>query len=206
MSLHRGQRVLAHHYGLSVCTGDILAVRGASGSGKTTLLRAIAGLIPPDGGRLELDGREPGAYPWPEYRARVSYLGQQPAFIDGTVRDNLARPFAYRCRADAFAEEEAVERLESWSLSSEMLDQPAGQLSVGEQQRVALIRTLLTRPWFLLLDEPTSALDNKVSRRVLKQLQRDAEAGLYGVLIVSHDESLVESVQTNVIDFPGAQG
>lgn len=203
LSLRRGERILARDFNLTVQTGEIVAVRGASGSGKTTLLRAVAGLIAPEHGRVTLDGRSPRESGWPEYRSHVTYVGQQPAFVEGSVRDNLARPFGYRFRSEHFSDVMAVELLEAWSLSAETLEQPAGQLSVGEQQRVALIRALLTKPWFLLLDEPTSALDSKTAKRVLSKLKREAKAGVLGMVIVSHDESVLETIETRAVVFPG---
>lgn len=204
LTLTRGDRTLAAGFSFIVRTGEIVAVRGASGSGKTTLLRAVAGLIRPTRGHIELDGQRSEALEWPAYRARVTYVGQQPVFVEGTVRENLMRPFRYKCRNETYSENAAVDLLDAWSLSAETLDQPAAQLSVGEQQRVALIRAWLTRPWFLLLDEPTSALDARTTRRVLKDLKREAERGALGALVVSHDESVLDTIETGLIDFPGA--
>lgn len=203
MALRRGERTLVSGFELTVGTGEIVAVQGASGAGKTTLLRAIAGLIPPERGRVELDGHTPRSFGWPVFRSRVTYVGQQPMFVEGTVRENLVRAFDYTCRREPFPEETAVKLLEDWQLSLETLEQPAAQLSVGEQQRVALIRALLTRPWFLLLDEPTSALDAKTASRVLKHVNREARQGAFGALVVSHDESLLEGVISHMVEFPG---
>lgn len=204
LTLRRGERVLARGFGLAVRSGETVVVRGVSGSGKTTLLRVLAGLIPPDAGRVELDGQPPGAFGWPQFRSRVTYVGQQPVFVEGTVRDNLARPFRYRNRTAAYPEGTALQWLEAWSLSAEMLEQSAAHLSIGEQQRVALVRALVTEPWFLLLDEPTSALDARTGKRVLRDLAREAERGRIGIVMVSHDETLLDALEAVTLDFPGA--
>ncbi len=202
LTLHRGQRTLAVTQNLTVVSGDLVAVRGASGSGKTTLLRALAGLITADAGRVELDGHAPHVISWPTYRSRVTYVGQQPAFIDGTVRDNLSHPFGFQCRSGRYEDEAAAQLLELFLLEADMLDQPVSQLSVGEQQRIALIRALLTRPWFLLLDEPISALDAKSAKRVLKHLRQETKQKALGALVVSHDEGVLDPYATSSIEFP----
>ena len=100
LRLHRfgvaaGQRLLLEGIDLELHRGELLALRGPSGCGKTTLLRAVAGLIDPAAGEVELSGVCPAELRWPCYRRRNVLVDQQPVLFPGSVRENLARPFRY---------------------------------------------------------------------------------------------------------------
>ena len=171
--------------------GEMVAVVGPNGAGKTTLFRALAGLVPLQSGRVEIDGRvvadvERGINLPPERRATSLMFQDGLLFPHLSARDNIA----FGLRAGGVARRRAGERADEWlrqvGLSDRASNRPA-ELSGGERQRVALARALITEPRLLLLDEPLAAVD--VSARVdLRRLLRDQLSRYAGIrLLVTHD-------------------
>lgn len=180
-----GQRV--GPLSITVPAGGAVALAGPSGSGKTTVLRALAALDAPTSGVVRVDGMTAGERGAPEHRRKVAYISQQAALGEGTARDALMRPFTFRsAHGAAFPEAEAQALLTRLHLGPGTLDKAARALSVGEQQRVSLARTLLLQPLVLLADEPTSALDPDAARAV-EALFAEARAGGAVLVLVSHD-------------------
>jgi putative ABC transport system ATP-binding protein len=178
---------LLHDVGLELQSGELLALSGPSGCGKTTLLRTVAGLIDPLDGQVFFDGCSPEDIGYPQFRRMAVLVHQKPALLDMTVRANLERPFSYGVDHRAFSVNRAAALLEQIGVETERLEQKAWSLSVGQQQRVCLVRALLLEPRVLLLDEPTSALDSESATAVeslIRQLAR--ETGL-AALVVAHD-------------------
>jgi ABC-type Fe3+/spermidine/putrescine transport system ATPase subunit len=180
-------RWLAHDLSLTVAPGETVALLGASGSGKSTLLAMLAGLEPPDAGRVCFDGEDITA--WPPERRRFALMFQDFAlFPHLTVQDNVAFALVEQRVPKADARQQAVAMLGRFGLA-ERARAAVTQLSGGEQQRVALARALLSAPRLLLLDEPFSALDADLRQRLRQEFaQRIAEAGMACVL-VTHDEA-----------------
>lgn len=170
----------------SLESGQCVAIRGPSGSGKTTLLRAIAELIPKRSGEVRIHGQTASAIGYPQMRRRVVYVAQRPTMLDGSVGDNLRRPFEYGSANAPFDSSRADARLEALGLDG-VLDREARILSVGEQQRVAIVRASLVDPAVLLLDEPTSALDQDASAMVEALIAKERERGL-AIVLVTHQE------------------
>lgn len=198
-----GGRTLGRGFSIDVESGERVAVMAPSGAGKTTLLRTIAGLIDPLGGGMTLDERRPGDWGWPEWRRRVVYVAQRPVMFRGSVLDNLARPFAYRCAGERFEAARARRGLEQLGLSRHA-DTAAERLSAGEQQRVALLRALGLRPSVLLLDEPTSALDadaESAAEALLHEIGRDHGSAL---LVVTHRSDQAQRLAQRVVSLTGA--
>lgn len=168
--------------------GGILNIAGPSGVGKTTLLRVLARLKQARG-NVFLSGKNWSEFTPTAWRRSVHYLSQKPAIFDGTVKDNLAKPFELDVIKNGLALNWslAAEIMEKLSLSAKLLDQDARTLSGGEASRMALVRALLVEPSVLLLDEPLAALDRKSSARVVElvSLWKRQVAGR-GVILVSH--------------------
>lgn len=165
----------------------ITGVFGASGAGKTTLLHAIAGLRRPDRGEITVGGTavfdSAKRIDVPPHRRGVGVVFQEPRlFPHRSVRGNLfyGRPRGPRSTAEFDA---IVDRLEVRPL----LDRGTEGLSGGEQQRVALARTLLSRPRALLLDEPLASLDIRLRHAALGLIARTLAAANLPALYVSHD-------------------
>jgi len=169
---------------LTVEAGETVAVLGPNGAGKTTLLRALAGLVP-IAGRVELDGdvlddSAVGRHVPTEER-RVGIVFQDHVlFPHMTVLENVA--FGLKRDRSRVAR--------GWLDRSGLGDKAGvmpGELSGGQAQRVALLRTLVTEPRLLLLDEPLAALDVSVRAEVRRELSRQL-AGFTGIrILVTHD-------------------
>lgn len=163
----------------------IVSILGKSGQGKSTLLRIIGRLTAQDQGSVLLDGRKMEQWSPIAWRMRISYVAQTPVMLPGSVEDNLRaasmlhqRPFD-RKQARQWLEQIGLEYLD-WS-------KPAEQLSGGEKQRLALVRTLLLQPAILLLDEVTSSLDG-LSKQAADTLLVDLHANEgTTILWVTHD-------------------
>lgn len=191
-------RVLLEGVSFSLPASKVAALVAPSGAGKTTLLRSIAGLHPCTG-EIRLEGRTMDELGPPAFRRRLVYVAQKPAMLDGTVDENLSRPFGYRTAGAPYPREMAIELLKQLDLPS-VLEEPAPRLSVGEQQRVALVRALLLRPGVLLLDEPTSALDAANAKRVEEMLRQMVASSALAILAVTHQPAQIERFADEVID------
>ncbi|MFT4909116.1 MAG: molybdate/tungstate transport system ATP-binding protein [Natronomonas sp.] len=157
---------------------QVLAVLGPSGSGKTTLLSLIAGIAAPDSGSIRLGGRKLGGLPLED--RHVGMVFQEGAlFPHMTARENIEYAATTSDRVDELA---TVLELEG------VLDRKPPTLSGGEQQRVALARTLATDPDMLLLDEPLSSLDAPIRKRLRDELHSLFESLDIPVLYVTHDQ------------------
>jgi putative ABC transport system ATP-binding protein len=169
--------------------GGALVVGGPSGAGKSTLLRVLARLLDCSAGEVRLGGIGWRDFPAGLWRRLVHYLAQKPALFDGTVLDNLNKPFELAAvKKDLVFDAAAANRgMEQLLLPSRLLYQDARTLSGGEAARVALLRALLLNPAVLLLDEPTAAIDEKARLAVLDVIGSwlAAEPNR-GVVIVSH--------------------
>ena len=127
--------------------------------------------------------------PGPEWRAAVALLPQKPAIVEGTVRDNLLRPWSLKVRhGHAVPDDTALRAALDRVVLDAALDRDAARLSVGQQARVALVRTLLTHPRVLLLDEPDAALD-ELSASAVSELTREFADKGGAVVRVRHHRS-----------------
>ena len=166
----------------------IVALVGPSGAGKTTVLNAIAGLVRPVSGRIEVDGRtlfdSARRIDLPAHRRRVGYVFQDARlFPHMDVRGNLLYGrHGARGQAHAFELDGVVELLGIGAL----LARRTGNLSGGEAQRVAIGRALLSQPELLLFDEPLSALDEARREELIPWLLRVRDETRLPMLYVSH--------------------
>lgn len=182
-----GDRWLAQGLSLQVAAGETVALLGRSGSGKSTLLAMVAGLVPPDRGRIVLAGED--VTDWPPERRGVALMFQDFAlFPHLNVQDNVAFGLVEQRQPRAQARQRAREWLARLGLADRALD-AVTRLSGGEQQRVALARALASSPRLLLLDEPFSALDADLRQHLRQDFAHHiAQAGTACVL-VTHDEA-----------------
>lgn len=176
---------------LEVRPGELLAVLGPNGAGKSTLLRCLAGLVPIDDGRIELDGAvvdEPatGTFVEPEDRPVGVVFQDYLLFPHMSVLENVAFGLRARRTDKAAARRTAHDWLERVGLAEYAAHRPRS-LSGGQAQRVALARALATSPRLLLLDEPLAALDAGTRSSVRRDLRRHLESFEGMRLLVTHD-------------------
>ncbi|CCQ72484.1 ATP-binding cassette domain-containing protein [Magnetospira sp. QH-2] len=164
-----------HPFDLKLDAGQCLGVNGASGSGKTLMLRAIADLDP-NQGSVTLDGRDRTTFDGPAWRRLVAYLPAESGWWAARVGDH-------------FPDGDNGLTVEL-GLPAGIMNRTVLDLSTGERQRLALVRTVMRDPAVLLLDEPTSGLDPHGVERVeavLGRLLTDGKA----MLLVTHDAAQV---------------
>jgi len=147
---------------LSLKRGEILDITGPSGSGKSTLLHALGRQSATFEGALYLREQSYLSFTPQRWRRLVALVQQKPVLVEGTVAENLLLPWTFRSFAKESppTDEVLLEALASAHLEDIALDRPIDRLSVGQQARVAFLRTLLTDPDVLLLDEADAALDD----------------------------------------------
>jgi branched-chain amino acid transport system ATP-binding protein len=166
-----GKIDVLHDLALDILHGQIITLIGANGAGKTTLLKTISGLLRPSAGSIEFEGVSIVGRPAHKIVALgISHVPEGRAILKRmTVLDNL-RMGAY-VRSDSEVERDIESVLARFPVLSERRLQMAGTLSGGEQQVLAIGRTLVARPRLLLLDEPSLGLAPKIVTRIFLTLR-----------------------------------
>jgi len=177
---------------LSIAPGSILGLVGRNGAGKTTLIRILLGLLVPDSGVASVLG-DPSLAMTDASKTRLGYVPQQPEAL-GWMRVGAMLDFvgSFYPRWDR---QYVADSLLRWNIAPA---QPLATLSLGERQRVALIRALATRPELLVMDEPAAALDPVARRDLLRELALRAGESGTTVLFSTHIVSDLERVASHV--------
>ncbi|WP_114906235.1 ABC transporter ATP-binding protein [Ornithinimicrobium murale] len=185
LSVRFGDLVAVDEVSLALPAGEVLAVLGPSGCGKSTLLRAIAGLEDLAGGQISLDGKDLAGVP--THRRGFALLFQDgQLFRHLDVAANIAYPLRLRGVDRSETSAQVVDLLETVGLP-DYANRDVTTLSGGEQQRVALARSLAAEPRVLLLDEPLSALDRSLRERLAGDLRSILTGTRTTALLVTHD-------------------
>jgi putative spermidine/putrescine transport system ATP-binding protein len=171
---------------LTVRPGEFFTLLGPSGSGKTTLLRLIAGFERPDGGSIELAGRDVTGVP-PFARDVNTVFQDYALFPHMTIAENIEYGLKVRHVGKQARRDRVTRALDMVQLGGLGARKPA-QLSGGQRQRVALARAIVNEPQVLLLDEPLGALDLKLRQHMQRELLRiQREVGIT-FIYVTHDQ------------------
>ena len=192
---------------LLLASGETLFLRGPSGCGKSTLLSLAAGVLLPRAGSAAVLGQDWTALPAgarDRWRAdHVGYIFQQFNLLPYlSVLDNVLLPCRFSKRRAERAGPGAAQRLLAHTgLAQSAWGRPAGQLSVGQQQRVAAARALIGAPELVIADEPTSALDEDLREAFMALLLNECAAAGSALLFVSHDSRLAARF-ARVLDLP----
>lgn len=182
---------------LEIKSGGLVALLGPSGSGKSTLLRVIAGLEPPDTGKIWLTGKDSTNTSVQD--RNIGFVFQHYAlFKHLTVRQNIGFGLDIRKTPKAKVKERVEELLNLVQLGG-LGDRYPSQLSGGQRQRVALARALAVQPQVLLLDEPFGALDAKVRKDLRAWLRRLHDEVHVTTVFVTHDQEEAMEVSDEIV-------
>jgi len=178
---------------LRIERGEFVAVIGRSGSGKTTLLDCLGLLLTPTRGDVVLEGMETsrlGGNARAELRgSRIGFVFQEFNLLPGlTALENVMLPLRYT-RANGDGRARAREMLAEVGLDARLTHRP-GQLSGGEQQRVAIARSLVNEPALVLADEPTGELDSDTAEQLVGLMRRINRERSVTFVIVTHDTEI----------------
>ncbi|HLX02486.1 MAG TPA: ABC transporter ATP-binding protein [Trinickia sp.] len=177
--------------------GELVTLLGPSGCGKSTLLRCIAGLTPVDGGSVLIEGKDvvPVA---PQKRGVAMVFQSYALFPNMTVEQNVA--FGLRMQKVEAGEiaKRVAEAIALVELNGFEARYPR-QLSGGQSQRVALARSLVTRPRVLLLDEPLSALDARIRKHLRDQIRRIQQELRLTTIFVTHDQEEALTISDRIV-------
>ena len=189
LRLVKGDRAVLADVNLTIDEPGITVIMGSNGAGKTLLLRCLHGLIKPDQGQITL-----GQMGVPDSRDHQAMVFQHPVLLRRTALQNLAFAAPELAKSQP---QQLIEALESVHLA-DRADQPARMMSGGEQQRLALVRALLSRPELLLLDEATASLDPASILLIESLVKAQSEQGTK-VILVSHDQSQARRLADEVV-------
>jgi peptide/nickel transport system ATP-binding protein len=176
----------------AVAPGETFGIVGESGSGKSTILRAIAGLVPSESKRLEVNGKTAAGRRSRADRRMLQFVFQDPyasLHPRQTVDDILREPLEIHHEGDIDAR--VTKAIADVGLLPIHRFRYPHQLSGGQRQRVAIARALILAPPILLLDEPTSALDVSVQAEILNLLAKLRQSYSLTSILVSHDLAVV---------------
>jgi putative ABC transport system ATP-binding protein len=156
----------------------------------------------PTEGRLFYLGKPYEEWPAAALRRKITYLQQTPTVIAGDVRENLLLPFSFKANRELErpGEDRLKSGLEKLLLGGVGLDRAAGTLSVGQKQRLCLLRAMLLEPRVLLLDEPTSALDAESARVVEDAAEEFCAGGENAVVMISHGDFEPKRIQPEALE------
>jgi branched-chain amino acid transport system ATP-binding protein len=195
LSTFYGEAQVLFGASLSIAGGEVVALVGRNGAGKTSLLRAAMGLMPRTTGQVLLDGADVGRLP-PFRRAR-SGLGYVPEdrriFSDLSVAENLR--IAARPVENGFTERDLLELFPNLAA---MLERPASAMSGGEQQMLAVARTLATNPRVVLLDEPSEGIAPMIVGRMRDAVRAMKRRGV-GILVSEQNLRFVASIADRAV-------
>ena len=191
------ETVVLDDVSLSLAHGEIVALLGPSGSGKSTLLRAIAGIIAPDAGTVEIDGSD--VTHTPTHRRGVGMVFQDnQLFPHRSTLDNVAFGLKMEGVGRTERDERSARWLERVGLAG-FADRRVTELSGGEAKRVALARTLAAEPSIVLLDEPLTGLDRELHDRLARELVEILTTAAVTTLLVTHDPDEAAVVATRSV-------
>ncbi|MBI5655674.1 MAG: ABC transporter ATP-binding protein [Geobacter sp.] len=187
----------------TVRPGELVAILGPSGSGKTTLLTTIGLVNEPTRGKVMLDGELVADDGWRAgldikkvRREKLGFIFQAHNLIPFlTTLENVMIAMDINGVPPREARSRSIELLESLGLGHRLNHYPA-LLSGGESQRTAIARALANRPRVILADEPTAALDSENGKNVMMLLKRLAVENSSAILVVTHDQRMVEGFDT----------
>jgi branched-chain amino acid transport system ATP-binding protein len=202
-----GPQTVLHDINIACDTGHVVCIVGPNGAGKSTLMRAITGVIKPSKGAVTWNGRDiTSASPHRIVARGIGYVQEgRHVFAPLTVMENLKAGGLLTKRKSRKLYDEQLETVQKlFPELSDRMGQPAGTLSGGQQQMVALGRALMGRPELLLLDEPSLGLAPIVIDRIYENIRGFRDAGM-GLIIVEPSPERVISIAESISVLAGGQ-
>ncbi|MGA7673710.1 MAG: LPS export ABC transporter ATP-binding protein [Rhizomicrobium sp.] len=181
------KRPVVRSVSLSLKRGEVVGLLGPNGAGKTTCFYMITGLIPVDGGTIEVDGYDVTRLPmYRRARLGIGYLPQEASIFRGLTAEENIRAAAELVEPEPGLLEAAVEELLAEFGVTHVRNTPAISLSGGERRRVEIARALATHPSYILLDEPLAGID-PIAVNEIRELVKHLKNRGVGVLITDHN-------------------
>lgn len=186
---------------LTLEAGRLYVVTGSAGSGRTTLLQLLAGLIAPETGWLELDGRRVRRWQISRYRRDVATMlfEKNNLMMQADVAENIAMPLRIQGKSRARAVQEALGFLDSVALPRGIASMTPAMLSGGDQQRVAIARALAADSQILLAAEPARNLDVENAAGILRLIDAFAHREGRCAVIATADETLAAQADARIV-------
>ncbi|MBL0937203.1 ABC transporter ATP-binding protein [Mesorhizobium sp. YIM 152430] len=183
---------------LSVSQGEFVGILGHNGMGKTTLLKTLIGILPATAGKITFAGNVITSAPaHRRARAGMGYVPQGRGILPGlTVRDNLLFAAA---AVGARRSGQLEEALDDFPRLKAYLDRPGGALSGGEQQLLALARTLIQKPSIVLLDEPTEGIQPSIIDEIVDQMKGLRQRRGLTILLVEQNVDFIRALSDRVL-------
>jgi len=199
---YKGSTIALKDVTVDIKRGEFVFIVGPSGSGKTTFLRLVTKEEVAEQGEVWVAGKEVGSLaPWkvPYLRRNIGCVFQDFRLLPSrSVYDNVAFALEVIGRPRHVVRTQVPQILKLVGLEAKM-DRLPGELSAGEQQRVAVARAFVNRPLILLADEPTGNLDPGTAGGIMRLLERINEYGTT-VVMATHDRQIVDSMRRRVIE------
>lgn len=197
-----GSNHVLNGFSMELYEGENLVIMGKSGSGKSVMIKCLVGLMQPDSGFIEIEGKDLATLKQQELnklRTEIGFLFQGSALYDSmTVRENLKFPLRKRNIKTADKENLVVETLDSVGLKS-AIDLMPEELSGGMKRRVALARALILKPKIIIYDEPTTGLDPITAKEII-ELMKDIQLKYKtSSLIITHDIDCARVISNRMI-------
>jgi lipoprotein-releasing system ATP-binding protein len=188
---------------IAIKDGEVVSIVGASGAGKTTLLQIIGTLLKQDGGSVTINGIDPSGLKEEKLAAfrntGIGFVFQFHHLLpEFTALENVCIPAFIKLEKKNKAEERAKEILSFLGLANRLSHKP-GELSGGEQQRVAVARALINNPMVILADEPSGNLDSKNKKELHELFFQLREKYNQTFVIVTHDKELSEMSDRKIV-------
>ncbi len=204
-NLHFGydNRVIFNDLSVSFPQGGFCSILGPNGSGKTTLLKCVAGLLKPDSGTIQLNGKPMSEYKMTEMARTLAYVPQyQDIVFDISVfdyvmlgRNPYQTPWEMQRPEDKEVVEDMLQRCKVWKYRDNLLQ----ALSGGERQRVMIARAMAQQTGMMLLDEPLSNIDVTHKFEIMDILQQLNEEQGVSILIILHDLPIAKAYSKQIL-------
>lgn len=173
--------------------GDFVALVGPSGAGKTSLLRLMNRLTEASAGTIRFEGQDICRLPVVTLRQQVALVNQESRLLGMTVEETLEYPLRLQGRSPEAIRNSVSQWCEKLKIPADWMERTTVNLSLGQRQRVAIARTLISEPKILLLDEPTSSQDVGYSEFLLTRLSGWAAEGKLTIIMSNHQIDVVAS-------------